>query len=199
MTTHADSLPTPAREKRNTLPAIRLDIALITGLVLALVACTGGSDPASQEAELIARVEAAYEQQLAMIDPDYVVVTYPESISALSGFKKLEFDVIRLVLRQQDIRHEFRTRPECIEQILVGKGKSQKEYQAFILPAAAIESCQGGLLLYLNLDVEDPVYSSRHPEATKRDITVKVWNDPITLPESWLKLYSGSKTQGSKS
>ncbi len=173
---------------------------IASGLALALTACGPGTpDPAREAAEILAKIETAYDQQLAMIDPDFVVVTYPESIAALSEFKRKEFDAIRLSLKRQNIRHEFRSRAQCMEQITVGSGRRQKEYQAFVVPAAAMESCQGGLLLFLNLDVKTPIYSSQHPEATRRKITVKVWNDPVTLPESWQKLYGNSTDKPSKS
>lgn len=200
MSIHARRLPQPASKKRPALIASCMDSAALTALLFALAACgPTGQSRANEEKELLSRLHTAYDRQLSTIHPDYVVVTFPESIGVLPEFKRQEFAVIRAVLGKRRIRHEFRRRDEAIEEIVVGKGENQKLYRAFVVPAAALESCQGGLLLYVNLDVKDEISSSRHPEAASRDITVKVWNDPVTLPKAWLRLYPKNQERSGSS
>ena len=148
------------------------------GVLFAATAC--GPQVKTEEdryEEEIQGVRATYEGYLRNQTPDYVVITYPESASALNDHARRVFQTIRGVLNALRIPNECRRLDDVLTTFRTRVRK--REYVAYRVPTALTES-RKVTVLYINLCMVGSLETKTHPDAVAREITVRVWNDPST-------------------
>ena len=150
-------------------------------LLFAVSGCNDSSAADTPERDpLSTRIHASYAAALKRIAPDYVVVTYPETIGRLPEFKRREFNVVSRLLSALAIPSESRQRSDVLDTVRIGR--KQEPYSAYLPDAAILAKCSHGTVLFLNLDVDPTLRTVRHPRlAEHKDLSVMVWDDPLAV------------------
>jgi len=146
-----------------------------------LVGTTGCGAKSEREKydDLMKQIAQTYDVYFKSHRPGYVVLTYPKSMAQLPKHKQQEAQIILGILKDQGIPHETMSRDQALVEV-ASKTKA-KTYKAYQIPEAKKEELRGRVVMYLNLQMGQEVETVRHPTAVEYDITIKVWNDPMSF------------------
>ncbi len=151
------------------------------GLLL-LGACFEAPEPTYEE-RVAAEIESAFATSFAVRRPDLVVVTFPRTVGDLPPLQQTEVEIVRRVLDRESIPYALKRRDDVLVDLEL-PGRKVEHVRCYEVPDDRVDSLAGGMLLYINLDVDEQIETWQHPLAKERAIKVVVWNDPVSLSGS---------------
>ena len=102
---------------------------------------------------MVDEARRTYRSTLSEARPDYVIITYPETVWDLPTAKRIEYETLCKVLDELSIPYDGKKYSDVLTTF---QGKtSGRERMSFHLSREIAARCEGGMVWYIHLDRKD--------------------------------------------
>ena len=148
------------------------------GIVWLVCSSSCSSSTVDEDQVIVDEARRTYRSTLSEARPDYVVITYPDTVWDLPTAKRVEYETLCKVLDELRIPYDGKKYSDVLTTF---RGKSSEERKSFHLSREIAARCEGGMVWYIHLDRKERVRTFVHPNCREFRVKVQLAYDPLAL------------------